>query len=384
MIKPNSVGESEISKAELLERLRRSKRSVTARQLERWSKVGLVARPVRRHVPGVRGSVSFFPAEAFSQAAAMFDAAQPANAGDRRLSKRAFLLWWSGERIAQDPRTLILATVSPLFKALERVRTEGQTTRVEPTSEDDDPAFDAADSFYVRHRREPLREPLLRATHKNLGRSESDFASFVITGLTIALGGMPLFGSTHIEGEPSLESLFVRGLRLNDLPPPEDGKSFEQQLPELIEPGRIFADRKELTRFVNDLGDDELETSRKFTRVFVEDIPVILEAYGVLFGKHPFGGFVQFLAKCQPVTRAQVIIGVAWLLRRHGTADCQRLVQLIEQARSRAQATCMLAKAFPEYRSLLLTRNAKQLAALPEVTRGKMLDAVRTIVPELN
>jgi hypothetical protein len=378
------MGPSELPKVELLEKLRASGRPVTTRQLERWSKSGLIARPERRHIPGLRGSMSFFPAEAFAQAAALFDAAQPAKArvGDRRLDKRAFLLWWSGEPIAQDSRAVLLKTIAPLFKALERIRAEAQTTIFEPPSEDDDPSFDAADAFVERHRREPLRVPVLRATRKNLKRSDSDFASLMVAGLTIALGGMPVFGSSHIDGEPSLESLFARAFRLHDLPSSE-GTNLEEQVPELLEPARIFADREQLKTFVLSLSDAELETARKFTRVFVEDMPTIFEAYGVLVGRNPFQGLMQFAAQSQPFTKAQFIIGTAWLLRRHGSANCESIIQQVEQNRSRVQAVCMLAKAFPEHRTLLLTRNAKRFAALPEETRRKIADTLKNFIPEI-
>jgi hypothetical protein len=378
-----SVEQSELSKAELLEKLRASKRPVTSRQLERWSKAGLIARPQRRHLPGVRGSVSFFRTEAFAQAAGLFDAAQRAKGrvGDRRLDKRAFLLWWSGERIAQNSRALLLKTIAPLFKSLERIRAEAQTTIVEHPGEDDDASFDAAEAFVERHGRESIRVPVLRATRKNLGRSESDFASLMVAGLTIALGGMPVFGSSHIDGEPSLESLFARAFKLQDLPSSENTNP-EEQVPELLEPARIFANVKELEAFVLGLSDAELETARKFTRVFVEDMPTIFEAYGVLVGRNPFQGLMQFAAQSQSYTKAQIIIAVAWLIRRHGSANCESIIQQVEQNRSNVQALCMLAKAFPEHRTLLLKRNATRLAALPEETRQKMLDSVKQFIPK--
>jgi hypothetical protein len=379
---PIPMEQSELSKAALLEKLAASGRPVTARQLERWSKAGLIGRPARRHLPGVRGSVSYFEAEAFAQAAALFDAAQPVKGkGDRRLDKRAFLLWWSGEGTAQDPRSLLLKTLSPLFKALHRIRTAAQTTIVEPPSDDNDPSFDAADAFVEQHRGEVIREPVLRATRKNLGGSDSDLVSVMVAGLTIALGGAPVLETSHIEGEPSLASLFAKAFRLQDLPVSE-GTSPEDQVPELLEPAGIFANRDELETFVRGLSDAEVETARRFARVFVEDMPAIFEAYGILTGRNPFHGLMQFAARSQPASKAQFVIATAWIMRQNGSANCESIIQQVEQHRSQVQALRMLAEAFPEHRSLLLTRNAKRLAALPEETRKEMIDSVRHLLPK--
>jgi len=133
------MGSDVLTKDRLLARLATSERPVTPRKLERWYKAGHMDRPERRHLPGVRGSVSVFPARAFEQAAALYDAAHPANPdaiGDRRLDERAFLLWWSGKPIVHDVRQLLLRLARRTFDAVERMRAYQPTQIVGPDFRD--------------------------------------------------------------------------------------------------------------------------------------------------------------------------------------------------------------------------------------------------------
>ncbi len=367
-----------LTKGELLRRLRASKRPVTARQLERWWKHEGMSRPSREHVPGVRGSVSVFPSEAFAQAAALYDAGHPdreANGPtDRRLDERAFLLWWSGKAIVQPVPTLLLRLASPFLDALGRVQAEGGSQVVNGGSGDVDPAFDIAEANVAQYRHKGQRGPLFRTLFANLGRKNSDMVSVMITVLTGALGGSLFLGASHT-GEASLAALVLRAFGFADFRPGADPESEGQ---EMLGALHIFADRYKLTEFAVGLTEEELAMSRKCVRAVLEDLPVIYESYGLLMGRHSATRILQAFSRTATAAfKATWVLGMAWALRKRGTLDAIRMLDQIEDALPRAKALLTLADAFPEYRKLLLQKNAKRLAALPEETRKKMVDILK-------
>lgn len=395
----------EESRAELLRRLHASRRPVTSRQLERWCKADKVARPIRRHVPGVRGSMSVFPAEAFGQAAAMFDAARQGkrrDRGDRRLDERGFLLWWSGKPIAQDPRELVLGAMEPMFKSVEKIRAEERTAvHLESSEADDDLAFDVAEAYVERHGDEPIRNPLTRKVRQNLGRNANDFSSVVTALLTLALGGQPALDASAYEDEPSLASLILKGFagpaflslgasgadgqdraakKRGEIVGANDVAREEQGLAAFLEPASFLFDRAQMTSFVFGLSYDELNASRKYSRVLLEVMPTVFEANELLVGQNKFAKTLRALASAPIATKAHNIVGIAWLVRRYGAEPFERICDQYERVYPNARAICTLAKAFPEYRELLLTRNAKRLAALSEETRKTMFESIKKML----
>jgi len=389
---------AEWSREELLARLNASGRAVTARQLERWWKAGKVARPVRRHVRGLRGSISRFPAEAFDQAAAMFDASRQRSMqaqGDRRMRVRSFLLWWNGKPVAGDPREIIWNAISPMFKTLERLRSSERTLAInsDPMNEDDE-AFEIAESYVANHKDEPLRGPVARRLLRNLGRRREDFFSVAITLLQTALGGYPLLGGPSLEGEPSLDSLVLRSLAANEFQKmvrvaatvaPNEGAlkqptTDETQVEELFEPISVLSDRQGLKELCEGLSDEELETARTYTRMFFEDFPRFFKAFEIVFGKNKFAGTVQILTELPTDVRAYFVLCVAWLIREKGREPFDTIAESCNRCRQHTEALLALAKTFPNYRELFLRRNIKRLEALPQEERDKMFQSIKHLL----
>ena len=68
------------------------KLKVTADKLERWTRRGLVPRPITQNFGGRAGKQALYPTEAIDQLAAVSEALSI----DRRLDRAAFLVWWWG------------------------------------------------------------------------------------------------------------------------------------------------------------------------------------------------------------------------------------------------------------------------------------------------
>jgi hypothetical protein len=367
-----------VTKGELLERLHASRRPVTARQLERWSKASHLDRPVRRHIRGVRGSVSLFPARAFEQAAALYDAANKKDRGsraDRRLDERAFLMWWSGKAIVHDPRTLLLNLSGPVANAVENVRSR-ERVDVIGAQDSDDPAFDIADAYFQDNPPENLKGPLFSALASNLARSPQSLLSFMTTMVAGVLGSTPVLEPSPISEEPSLALLILTAFGFAQFPSTDTP---EAQVSKVLQNIGLFAERRRVGEFVRSLTDEELRETRRFARVFFEDLPPIFEALGVLFGKGATARILRAYSRMSSHgVRASMTIAIAWLLRGENTDGARRLIGQIRDAAPKARAICAAAKAFPEYRRLFLRQNQVRLGALPEKTRKRILDVVKS------
>jgi hypothetical protein len=347
--------------------------------------------------------VSRFPAEAYGEAAAMFDASLKGAQGasrDRRLRVRGFLLWWNARPVAGNPRELVLKMAESMFGAIDRIRAEDRTLVIDDSQADDpeeggdDVAFDIADAYVENHSHEQIRGSALRRGLRNLGRQRADFLSVVKALLTTALGGLPALDGATVEGEPSLASLILKSFAADDFPKvqqvadvanlaaPHEMAGDEHQLRDILEWANVLADRGKVSGFVASLSDEELIAARKYARVFLEDIPTIFEAHEILFGRNKFSATLRVFSRASVGQIAYLVIGVAWFVRKFGAARFESISENCERARSQAQALCALTKAFPKYRELFLARNIDRLAALSEIRRQEMWESIKTIVAQ--
>jgi hypothetical protein len=376
------MGESNLSKQKVLAKLHDTGRSVTERQLERWWKAGHMDRPQRKHLPGLKGSTSVFPARAFDQAAALYDATHPhmeVASTDRRLDERAFLLWWSGQPVARDPRQILLDFASPMLGAIEAVRAYEGATIVDPRPEGDDNAiFDVCEQFFLDHPPDKFKARLFRAFFRNLGRRSDDMFSVMVTIAAGALGFMPLLEPSHHPDEPSLSTLVLRAFGFGEF---QLDASPETQVYNVVKNIALFADRQKITEFVLALSDDELETARRCARTFLEGLPPIFESQNLLFGKKALATLLRaFVEMATPGLKATMAIGMAWMLRQELGANALRLAEQIEENAPKSRALCTAARAFPEYRALFSHENLSKLAELPEEKKREILAVLKAAV----
>jgi hypothetical protein len=298
------------------------------------------------------------------------DAANPASGdapGDRRLDERAFLLWWSGRPIVHDVRQLLLRLARGMIDAVERVRAYQPTQIVGSDFRDGkDPAFDTADAYFQEHPPESLKGKRVKAMFANLAHKGVDVQSVMIAMFTAALGGMMTFEGSHDKDEPSLTVLVLRAFGFTEF---SVDATPEEQVTGMTKSVRFFANHAQVMAFTGSLSDEELDIARKCARAMFEGLPEIFEMQAICFGKRAPARILRaFSSMATTHFKATSIIAMAWLLRREGAANALRLVSQIEEALPKAQAMSKLAKAFPQYRKEFLTKNAAQMAALPEET----------------
>jgi len=374
---------ADLSKEQLLAKLHASGRPVTPRQLERWWKAGHIVRPQRRHVPGLRGSLSVFPARAYEQATALFDAAhaRPDNDrdSDRRLDERVFLVWWEGKPIANDPRRMLLNFASPMLASIEAVRAYEGTTIVDPEPDgDDDAIFNACEQYLLEHPPHKFKDRLFGVFFRNLGKHSEDMFSVMVTMAASALGWMPLLEPSHHPEEPSLAALIRKAFGFAEF---ESDDSDETQVYGVLKNIGLFADRQRITNFVLALTDEELETARRCARAFLEGLPPIFECQSLLFGKKTLAKLLRaFVSMLTAGLKSTMVIGLAWMLRQGFRENAVRLAEQIEEGAPKARALCIVARTFPQYRELLSNRNLTKLAELPEDTKSEMLAMLKAAI----
>lgn len=368
---------TDLSKKKLLEKLHASDRPVSARQLERWWKAGHMDRPERRHLVGQRGSVSVFSARAFDQAAALYDATQPRESGaptDRRLDERAFLLWWSGKPIAQDPRQLTLRLASPLLKAIEAIKAYRGTPVLDFDPRDSEAEYDAVERYFQEHPPEQLKGQLFRTLFRNLGRRPDDMLSVVFTMTVSAMGHVPLIEASGSRDEPSLATLVLKALGLGEF---QSDLSEEAQVDAVLRNISAFSDRETISNFVLARTDEEMNTARRYASALLEGLPAIFELQSVLFEKKSTARLMHAFSKMTTTgLKAAATIGIAWLLHKESPENGLRLVEQIEQEAPRARGLCSLARAYPQYRELFLSKNLARLAELPEDKKRDMYEYI--------
>jgi hypothetical protein len=114
------TGEQLLSKAEVLSR----SPGISARQLKRWQRSHLIDAPVQTHRPGLRGSVSLYPARVLKQIAALREASGGGSRSNPqrvrvsyRRSGKMFTLFWDGhDTLVPDPHEVIASVVAPIIK----------------------------------------------------------------------------------------------------------------------------------------------------------------------------------------------------------------------------------------------------------------------------
>jgi hypothetical protein len=370
----------DLTKERLLAKLLDSKRPVSPRQLERWWKAGHMERPERRHVAGFRGSLSVFPARAYDQAAALYDATRPYSDDvmtDRRLDEGAFLSWWSGRPVAVDPRGLLLDFAAPILNAIDAVRAYEGVTIVDPQPDGDDEAiFNACERYFQDHPPDQFKTRLFRAFFRNLGRRSDDMLSVMLTMATSALGAMPILAPSSHTDEPSLAALVLKGFGFAEF---QSEDSPETQVYNVLKNVALFADRKRVTDFVFSLTDDELANARRCTRAFLEELPAIFECQNILLGKKATARVLRaFVSMLKAEVKASTVIGMAWILGQGFSGNALRLVEQIEEGAPKARGLCAAVRAFPKDRDLFLSKNLSKLAALPEEKKQEILAVLKS------
>ncbi|MFY9719071.1 MAG: hypothetical protein WAK16_05440, partial [Candidatus Cybelea sp.] len=323
-----------------------------------------------------------FSADAFEQAAALCDGAHPETsnaAGDRRMDERVFLLWWESKPIVTDPRQMLLSFASPMLSAIEAVRAYEGGTIVDPQPEgDDDAIFNACEHYFQEHPPHEFKARLFKAFFRNLGRRSDDMFSVMVTMAASALGWMPLLEPSPHPDEPSLAALIRKAFGFGEF---ESGTSPETQVYHVLKNVAIFANRKRIADFIFSLTDEELAIARRCSRIFLEELPPILECQNILFGKKATATLLRaFVSMITPAIKSVMVIGMAWMMRQGFRENAIRLTDQIEEGAPKARAICIAVRTFPEHRKLFSNKNLGKLKNLPEDKKREILAVLKSAI----
>ena len=170
---PKELIRSEVEESELLAGAARAGEEVSAHQLKRWRRAGLIPRPRVVHTKGVRGSGTLYPAWAVEQLVAVARLHRTV----RGLDELVVAVWWEGHWVhAEALRATLIEPLQQLSEEARAARGGGQ-----------DP-YEAADQLLVGMKADGAPSKATALIRSRLS-GRADFLDLLWTFLVIGLGG---------------------------------------------------------------------------------------------------------------------------------------------------------------------------------------------------
>jgi len=352
----------------------------TPRRIKRWRKEGLLQRSIQQHVAGRRGSVSLCPSESVHQLIALYRLHQK----ERRLDELRFFLWWEGYFVDRGKLRAGMRDTLRKLGAKLHVGTEALKRAAKKEEPDPDLVPAVAAERLAGNLAGTSRFPLVRLMRRNLRRQKADVLSALMVLAQLVLGVTPIFGDALNElGEMTPEkSLFVgaglapaTAVGPGGTPPwiPGGAATLPDALAEVEKIG--IADVPQLAQLVEEASNDEFDQARIAARFLIEDMPVFVKGFSVLFGRDVMGlGFFAHFDRVSTTEKILLIPLFITMNRRFGTAWIDGLRVGMQQARPQAEALSAIARSFPQYKNYFTLDVAQKLAALPEKERARIIN----------
>jgi hypothetical protein len=318
--------------------------SLSVSQLKRMRADGLMPRPVQEHVPGHRGSVTFWPPGADLQLAAVIRLRDE----NRRHASVLLGLWWEGWDVDE----------TMLRSELGKVLAEGPDS-VHLDGDDEDARLDdlAAKVDAVDVARVP--GPIGRMIRR-VGPAEADRRSLVYTIVAIGLGiDIPLDTDPHlVDDERSLADIVTTGLDLNGRAAALSTDQEPLTAPDLLETvARLSTDSSDMWEAAREAvahGDwDQLCGARDVGRTLLDGGERVARYIDLVSPGHPAGSL--FAGVDMPL-RGRVAMGlVVAIWGRSALPDgIAVVVSSIEQLDEKAKAFQQVLDAVPGLREVLV------------------------------
>jgi hypothetical protein len=322
------AGEHVLSKAEVLSRFP----GVSARQLKRWQRSHDIDAPVQTHRPGLRGSVSLYPARVLKQIAALRDASGGVGRSNPkrvrisyRQSEKAFTLFWEGhDTLVPDPHAAIRSALAPITKLRDDLG--GQENIEEDDAATDEIAGDLIEEDdYGGDRALQLVEEHIKGHEDEvrkkiaLGRmSNAEVTSFAYGAASLFFGSLTTSESLEGQNEsPTYADVLFRGYGLvgsreHPSPLPSAGNatervSFLSDMRDRI--GGVLSES-----FLRSLSVEDLRQVRNDLRHFIDDFGSFGNFLSRLVGRKAFGLAEQAkrLASASVSDRAMLVVLLAY------------------------------------------------------------------------
>jgi len=353
--------DEKIDEHTLLRRAAEAGALVTADQLKRWRRAGLIQRPRQEHARGRRGSRSWYPPETVAQLVAVAGL----HATMHRLNDLVVAVWWAGHWVQRGAR--------PAFRP---VRGGGRDrARHEPARS---LAGARADATALAGWARRLRELLWLFCVLGLGGEhewEPDEED--------ADGDAPAL-ETLLEQAAGLDRAKREGLAGNE-PWLPDGVRARDAVLELRDAGAF--ELEDFARPVRDATDAQLDQAREDARLFSEPLATIGQVIESLVGQDVAGiGSLAALAVQDASDRAGMIRTMLVLRRAAGDEAFARIGQTVKEHYAVFTAIQQLRAALPEHAHLLRLDLSDRLADLPDSDAARVhddLDRYLTEHPEI-
>ncbi len=361
----------EVDERELLAAAAHAGEEISAHQLKRWRRAGLIPRPRVVHEQGVRGSRALYPAWVIEQLLAVAGLHRTV----RGLSELVIAVWWEGHWV--ETQALRAALIGPLQQLSEEARAARRGG--------EDP-YEAADRLLQEMKDDGAPSKAVTLIRSRLS-GRADFLDLLWTFLVIGLGGKaPWEQEDRSAPDPAPGALALlakatgveRAMRDDPagngpwLPADFDLRAF---VAELRDAGGFDLD--DTARPIREASEQQLAQAREDALLFAGSLALIGTVLKGLLGEDVGGmGSVSALDPDSTSARAALVRSVLILRPLAGDDAFSAMAQLVEGVRERYAAIAELRAALPQHAELLRVDYAERLAALPparaEVVRAEV------------
>jgi hypothetical protein len=357
---PTELIRSAIEESEVLTGAARAGEEVSAHQLKRWRRAGLIPRPRVVHTKGIRGSGSRYPAWAVEQLIAVARLHRTV----RGLGELVVAVWWEGHWVQTE------ALRAALTEPLQQLSEEARAAR----EREQDP-YEAADRLLVGMKDDSAPSTAMALIRSRLS-GHADFLDLLWTFLVIGLGGKAPWEEEDRslpDAAPGALALLAkatgvdRAMRDNPagsgpwLPADFDLRAF---VAELRDAGAF--DLENAAGPIREASEQQLAQAREDALLFAGPLALIGSVLEGLLGKDVGGmGSVSALDPDSTSARTCLVRSVLILRPLAGDEAFSAIALLVGSVHARYAAIAELRAALPQHAELLRVDYAERLAALP-------------------
>ncbi len=367
-----------ITQTDLLAVAKRRGATVSADQLKRWRRAGLLPRPDVRHPSGIVGSRALYPAWAIEQLVIV----ERLHRTTHRLDALRVAVWWESHWI--EPEALRAALIAPLD------RISAQARKLADGAED---PFEAADAIIATMTIERASSNVTSLLRKRLG-GNADLINLLWTFFSLGFGAPGPWTEEDRSEDPAPGFLEVLEratgtdrMRANPtgvarwIPPDFDMTKFTEGL----QNAGAF-EIQDMGRPIREASDAAILQARNDAAMFYDGLHTIGQVLEELLDEEiPWLNALSALTPQSAADRAGLIRNMLVLRSLAGDEGFGRVAELVETEHARFRAIGEIRAALPQYQWILRADTQQRLAGLPAARAAEVredIDCYLTQHPE--
>lgn len=371
-----------LTKQQLLPAAARAGLKVSADQLKRWCREGLLPRPSQRHLPGRRGSESIYPPGTLRQLVAVAEL----HANERRFDELRFDVWWAGHWVQETH--LRSSLVALLEDPLEEIR-EVRRMYSDPV--------EAANQLFERATPAAGRSPVTRLLRRRVGGREDDLISAMHPLLVLALGGDPIWDVPDVAvdvPEPSPLALFARAVGFDRASSDrlDTGEPWLATPPDLVDHLTTLRDAGAFElehpgQIIEAATWASLELARQHARFFTEQLSAVAAAVEYRFGRDAAGLGLFSAMRRSDLRWFRALFVRLWVIAPtlpslDADSPLREVEAAVEDQLPQIEAALELANAFPGYKPFFKPGGERLLSELPLEEREVIQKTLTTYIAQ--